>query len=197
MLGVTLDRSARFGWLAGPLVVLGHGTLELLLVIGLVFGLGKVLAADLFTGVIGVVGGLVLVWFGIGIIQNSGKVNLPDGASARAAEVTRGSALRWWNPAVSGATTSISNPYWLLWWGTVGAGYVAMAVQRYGAVGLTAFYAGHVLSDLVWFTLMAAMMAAGGQRLPRRLFVNLLRVLGVFLVVTAGYFVWNGLNLLL
>ena len=37
MLGVTIDGSLKRGFLAGPLVVLGHGILELLLVIVMAF----------------------------------------------------------------------------------------------------------------------------------------------------------------
>ena len=33
MLGVTIDGSLKKGWKAGPLIVLGHGILEILLII--------------------------------------------------------------------------------------------------------------------------------------------------------------------
>jgi len=39
MLGVTISGSLRKGFIAGPLVVLGHGILELLLVFAMAFGL--------------------------------------------------------------------------------------------------------------------------------------------------------------
>ena len=39
MLGVTIDGSLKKGWIAGPLAVLGHGILELILIIIMTFGL--------------------------------------------------------------------------------------------------------------------------------------------------------------
>lgn len=39
MLGVTISGSLKRGWIAGPLVVLGHGILELMLVIAMISGL--------------------------------------------------------------------------------------------------------------------------------------------------------------
>ena len=38
MLGVTIDGSLKKGWTAGPLTVLGHGILELILIIIMIFG---------------------------------------------------------------------------------------------------------------------------------------------------------------
>lgn len=198
MLSITLERTARFGWLAGPLVVLGHGILELALVIGIVAGLGQVLTAPVFTGVIGVVGGAALIWLGSGIVKDAATVKLPDSAatseSAFTSEVKPGRF--WLGPVVSGVTTSLSNPYWLLWWGTVGAGYVSLAVKYHGVSGLVAFYLGHISSDLIWFTLMAVLMATGGRWLSRGLYTNLLRILGFFLIFTATYFIYTGITTL-
>ena len=39
MLGITIDGSLKKGWTAGPLVVLGHGILELSLITVMIFGL--------------------------------------------------------------------------------------------------------------------------------------------------------------
>jgi len=39
MLGVTIDGSLKKSWMAGPLIVLGHGILELLLIAVMTFGL--------------------------------------------------------------------------------------------------------------------------------------------------------------
>lgn len=41
MLGITIDGSLKKGWTAGPLVVLGHGILELSLITVMIFGLNR------------------------------------------------------------------------------------------------------------------------------------------------------------
>ena len=43
LLTVTISRSAKRGGIVGPLLVLGHGILELALLILIVFGLGNIL----------------------------------------------------------------------------------------------------------------------------------------------------------
>jgi len=67
MLGVTIDGSLKRGYLAGPLVVLGHGILELVLVIVMAFGLREFFENPKIAGLIGLVGeaswpGWVMEW---------------------------------------------------------------------------------------------------------------------------------------
>jgi len=189
MLSIALERTAGFGWLAGPLVVLGHGILEFFLVCGVILGLGRIVSAPLFTGVVGITGGIFLVWMAIGVIRNAGNTTVCGNSGGESRGVPVYSPL---TVTVSGVTTSLSNPYWLLWWGTVGAGYITYSINQQGLAGLGAFYAGHVLADFAWFTAVAVLMATGGRKLPQILYTNLLRTLGLFLLFMAGYFIFSG-----
>lgn len=149
MLSVTLERTARYGWFAGPLIALGHSLLELLLIIAIVFGFGPILSSQTFTGFLGIFGGAILIWMGLGVVRNAAGVSLPQVNQ----DDSDGNQQRPWQrvPArtvLFGVTTSLSNPYWLLWWGSVGAGYVAIALQTLGFAGLLAFFLGHISADL-------------------------------------------------
>mgnify|MGYP000862952647 CR=1 FL=1 len=57
LLTVTIAESARRGFKAGPLIVLGHAILELALIIALLAGLSFYLKKPLVTTVISIVGG--------------------------------------------------------------------------------------------------------------------------------------------
>src|SRR5208337_2637542 len=50
------------GALAGPLIVLGHGILEVLLVAAVVLGLGRLLRLGPVIGTVALLGGAVLTW---------------------------------------------------------------------------------------------------------------------------------------
>lgn len=58
MLGITINGSLKKGWKAGPLIVLGHGILEIILVITMTFGLKDLFANQTVAGVIGLIGGV-------------------------------------------------------------------------------------------------------------------------------------------
>src|SRR5512142_748908 len=135
-----VTESARRGFIAGPLVTVGHVLLELAMVIALFFGLGDVLKQNVVAGFIGLMGGLFLLWMGWGILRSAwrGEVSLTLAVNGR----TLGASS---NPVVQGVLTSISNPYWLLWWATVGAASL-ITFRAYGVAGIVAFYIGHTLA---------------------------------------------------
>jgi threonine/homoserine/homoserine lactone efflux protein len=76
VLTVTISQSAARGWIVGPLVVLGHGILELSLVVAIVYGLGQVLTHGPVIGAIGIIGGTVLLWMGGSMLRDARKVSL-------------------------------------------------------------------------------------------------------------------------
>lgn len=192
LLTVTVAESRRWGGAAGPLVTLGHGILELLLVVGLVSGLGGVLGRPQVTGAIGLAGGGVLLWMGYGIISSA----LGRKVSLHLHEGPGVPRTRGLGPVVAGALASLANPYWILWWATLGAGYVAFSRQQ-GLVGLGTFYLGHVSSDLVWYSLISLAVTTGSRFISDNLYRKFLAVLGLFLVALALYFAYSGAKFLL
>jgi threonine/homoserine/homoserine lactone efflux protein len=57
MLTATISESARRGFWSGPLIVLGHGVLEALLLSTLLAGVGEWLKRDAVLGALGLAGG--------------------------------------------------------------------------------------------------------------------------------------------
>ncbi len=187
---LTLDiaESARRGFWAGPILVLGHGLLELAMVVGLVGGLSHFLEKDMVAGIVGLGGGLFLLWMGYSIARGnwSNPAPLRDDPPATLA---RG------NPVLAGILVSLSNPYWLLWWATVGSSYVVWAMGV-GIVGLAAFYSGHILSDLSWYSLVSLLVASGRKIVRDKFYRGLLLACGLFLFALGGYFVYSGIQFL-
>ena len=72
MMTVTAQHSASLGWLAGPAVVAGHAVLETVMVSAIALGAARFLTAPAFAGTIGLIGGLVLVYMGIGVVRAAG-----------------------------------------------------------------------------------------------------------------------------
>jgi len=185
LLMVTVSETARRGFLMAPLLVLGHGIAEAGVVVGLTIGLGEFLKQGPVAATIGLLGGLFLFWMGYGIIRSAWlrQVSLH----------TQGGGPARGGPVLAGALTSLANPYWVLWWATVGASYVAWSL-RAGMPGLISFYGGHVLSDLSWYSLMGFAVVSGRRVLGDDLYRALLIICGAFLIVLAGYFIWSAVG---
>ena len=104
----TINASLKRGWLAGPWVTLGHMVVELLMVLFILAGL-SILIGD-YTWIIAGVGGCALVIFGV--------LTLLESRHARIDIVQDTSSTS--GPFLAGVITSVSNPYFWLWWFTVG-----------------------------------------------------------------------------
>lgn len=196
LLTVTIGESARRGFVAGPLLVLGHGILEGALIIALALGLGSFLTIPVVGKAIAVVGGLVLSYMGWGIARDAwhNKVNLNvNPQQAASLEQVNSSPPKGMHPVLAGILVSLSNPYWTLWWATVGLGYIVLSL-RLGVPGLVSFFSGHILSDLAWYSLVAAAIAKGRHLVTPLIYRGILLACGLFLIFLGGSFIFWGLR---
>jgi threonine/homoserine/homoserine lactone efflux protein len=174
------------GALVGPLIVLGHGILEVCLVVAVVLGLGKFLVRDSVVGWIGILGGAVLIWMAWGMFRGVGRLSLSMAAD-------RGERRR--HPVLAGILTSLSNPYWAVWWATIGLGYIALSLKL-GTIGLVAFYCGHILSDLAWYGAISLSLVLGHRLLTDRIYRGLVAGCAAFLLGFGLFFGYTGVRAL-
>ncbi|MDD4550373.1 MAG: LysE family transporter, partial [Syntrophomonadaceae bacterium] len=78
LLTLTITESARRGFIAGPLIVLGHAILELILVLALLAGAAVYLSQPGVTRIISILGGGFLIYLGIITVRDilAGRVQL-------------------------------------------------------------------------------------------------------------------------
>lgn len=189
LLAYTISASAKYGFLAGPLIVLGHAILELTLVVALVFGLDRFLDNDWVVSIIGLIGGTMLIGMGILMFRQGWRqAALPLETSPNLVENRR--------MILSGILVSMSNPYWFIWWATVGMTYLLWAMEL-GTGGVAAFFSGHILSDLSWYALVAFVIATGRKVINDTVYSWLLVVCGLALIGLGLYFVVSGIGFLL
>ncbi|MEK7681653.1 MAG: LysE family transporter [Chloroflexota bacterium] len=188
---LTLDirEAARRGFWAGPLIVLGHGILELVLVVALALGLSQFLDQRSLVAVVSVLGGLFLVWLGVQLVRR------PGGLPLTPAPLCGGPNGGGRNLVLAGALVSLANPYWSLWWATIGLGYLVWAL-RSGVAGLASFFSGHILADLAWFGLVALAVASGRRLVSDAVYRGVSIACGAFMVVLGLYFIGSGTGLL-
>ncbi len=189
LLGVTIDGSLKRGWIAGPLTVLGHGILEFLLIIIMLFGLKDFFANPTVAGLIGLCGGAFLAWMGYGMIKSG--INKTVSLENREAN----NSLGMGNLVLAGALVSSTNPYFILWWASTGMESIRQS-YAYGVIGVLAFFAGHILSDLVWYSSVATAFSKGKKLISDAVYQWLIVLLGIFITVFSIYFIGSGWKML-
>jgi len=186
LLTVTVGESARRGFWAGPLIIVGHALLEAALVLLLLLGLGTWLNRPPILGVVGVLGAVLLGWMGLMTLKTSRRGSLT-------LEADKGSGP---NPVLAGVLMSAANPYWVIWWLTIGLGYVVFS-RKYGLAGVSLFFLGHITADFAWYTLVAGAVSQGRRFLSDGLYRSFLAGCGVFLIGFGGYFGVQGVKFFL
>ena len=187
LLTVAITESVKRGAVAGPLLMIGHSVLELMLILALVMGLKKYLDNPIFETIVSLLGGAFLLWMGYGMLRDAitGAITL-DLLSTRQQKSLLG-------PVMAGILVSLSNPYWTIWWSTIGLSYITNA-WKYGLAGLAFFYIGHILADFTWYGAVSFAVAKGKTLMTDGLYRGIIAVCGGFLTVLAVKFIWNGLN---
>jgi threonine/homoserine/homoserine lactone efflux protein len=170
----TINASLSGDWTAGLKVSLGHIVIETAIFLLIVLGLAAV--AQPYTAAIAAVGGMALVVFGVMTIAGSRTVSLaasPAGAVA--------------NPYTAGLITSAANPYFWIWWLSVGSAMVIAGLEG-GLVLAGIFMVGHWCADTGWFTLVSAGVSRGKTILSDRTYRWVMAGCGVFLVLFGLYY---------
>lgn len=186
VLAVTVHETTRKGFRAGFSVPIGHSVIELLLVVLLTFGLAEVLSLKAVTGAVGLFGGSFLLWMAYRMLRRAVK----DRVSFK---VTSEGSHFHTSSMVSGIYSSVSNPYWLLWWASVGAGFLLRSLE-FGLLGITAFYVGHILSDITWYGMVAFLIGKGRMVLSGSRYRALLVLCGLPLILFGIFFIDYGLS---
>jgi threonine/homoserine/homoserine lactone efflux protein len=199
---MAIAETARGGFRRGPTVVLGHAVVEAIAVGGLLLGVSQIFAYPMVSGGIGVVGGLVLLWMGYGMARSARRgeltLEMPAAGTATAVAVTTdgrevqvaGRSLLD-SPAVRGGAVSVVNPYWLLWWATIGAAYVGRSLAL-GIAGPIAFFLGHISADLGWTCVVSAVVASGRRALNAQVYQGVILFCALALAVLGVYFLASG-----
>ncbi len=185
VLTATVSEVMKRGFIAGPLIVLGHGLLEIVLLVMLVGGMGDWLLLPQTRSILGYVGGAILMVMGAHMIFTARS------AAVQAQETTASAPPPLHGPVLAGMLTTLSNPYFYIWWATIGLGYAAFSLEQ-GRLGLAVFFSGHILADLAWYALIAFGVASGRRVCPPPVYRLILSACGLVLIGLGFWFVRYG-----
>lgn len=157
---------------AGVWITLGHALVELPIMLLIFFGFSKLFAGS--EKIISAVGGAVLIYMGAKMTR------------ARGALTGEGSDLPYGSFA-AGAMASGMNPYFLMWWLTIGAALVVNA-STFGFAGFVIFAGVHLSCDLAWNVAVSRASFSAGQLWSRRAHELIFGACGALLILFGAWF---------
>jgi threonine/homoserine/homoserine lactone efflux protein len=170
----TINASMAGDWTTGLKVSLGHVIVELFLVILILLGLATI--ALPYTSVIAGIGGIALIAFGALTIAGSRKATMRTSSSQTLS-----------NPYMAGLVTSAANPYFWIWWISIGSAMVIAGLQG-GLVLVGALMIGHWFADTVWLTLVSTSVSKGRMIVSDSTYQKIIALCGIFLILFGAYY---------
>ncbi|NLX12917.1 MAG: LysE family transporter [Phycisphaerales bacterium] len=163
---------------AGARIALGHGVVEFPLMLLIMAGMNRVFEIKGVQIGIGLMGGIMLILMGGQVFKDLARKN---DSTARYADRS---------PVWIGILLTGGNPYFLLWWATVG---MALAVRAWqlGAVAFAMFAMVHWLCDLIWLESLSQASYRGTRWMGERTQKMIGLICGSALVVFGLSFLWD------
>ena len=187
LLVVGISETPRHGWRTGLIISVGHAIAEIGVVLVLMLGIATFAKDEVVSQVIGIVGGTALILMGLAM----GRDILKNRVSYDSIDSSQKSSRRLL--AGKGISATLSNPFWFVWWGTVGLSLLVDS-QRLGIEGPIVFYFGHILSDFVWYTAVSVILWSGRKLFVGKVLKSLILACAVFLIYLGITFLITGLS---
>ncbi len=158
----------------GILISIGHGIVELPLIFFIYFGFTKIFSLPLLKPLIGLFGGFILIFLGISIFKTKqiSNSNLPYGA------------------VFAGVIATISNPYFFIWWLTVGNSLI-LTSTNFGRTAILTFSFVHLSCDFLWYTLISIFVYKTKKFFSQRVYKIITSICGVLLILFGVFFIIN------
>jgi len=182
LFAVTLAKSYKSPW-TGTQVALGHAVIEVPLILLIYFGFARFFEDTAVQLVLSILGGGMIIWLGIGMFR------------ARSSVAKEGRDLPY-NAFTAGIITTGFNPFFLLWWATIGS-MLIMRLLDFGTIGLIIFIVVHWLVDLLWLSSIAVLVYRTHSLWGRKLQQGIFIACSLLLIGFGGWFMVSGLQLVI
>jgi threonine/homoserine/homoserine lactone efflux protein len=87
-----------------------------------------------------------------------------------------------------GILISLANPYWYIWWLSIGAAFMIKSV-KFSVGGVSSFYVGHILADFIWYLFIGFIISTGRRFFNQKVYIAILIVCSLFLLYLGVKFI--------
>lgn len=162
---------------AGAWIALGHLIIEIPLIVLIAWGLDFIFGNASVRIGIGIGGGAILLFMGIRMFQMRSSHEVVKRAFPT-------------HPLIAGIITTVTNPYVFLWWATVGASLIIIALG-FGVVGIICFVIVHESCDLGWDYAVAYTTYRSRKLWTQKTHMFIFGIFGILLAMFGIYFMFS------
>jgi threonine/homoserine/homoserine lactone efflux protein len=159
---------------AGLAIGIGHGIIEVPLILVIGIGLGVYFENIYLQLIIGLAGGAMLAYLGVNML----KMRKDTGISEEYLP---------YPSTLVGMMMTVANPYFFLWWATIGATLILLSLEL-GILGLIVFTIVHVSCDIGWDYFVSYSVNRSKTFWRERTHEIVFAVCGFIMIVFAVYF---------
>ncbi len=165
---------------AGSFIAIGHGLFEFPLMILLFLGFGFVFNYPYVKTAIGILGGGFLIFMAIDLLKGIHRIDLHSSKNSH-------------HPVVAGILLTAGNPYFLIWWATIGVTLILRSV-KFGFIGFLIFAVLHWLCDFIWYSFLSILSFKGGRFFGAKFQKIIFAVCGVSLLFFSIKFIYDAVK---
>ena len=165
---------------AGALIAVGHGIIEFPLIVLIYLGFARFLVIPEVKTSVSLAGGLMLIWMAIYIFRTRPTLFNEQKSSSQ-------------NCVIAGLATTAANPYFFLWWATVGLALLANA-RAFGIIGIIALGVTHWLCDFGWLYFISWLVFKSKQIWTERVYRLVFAGCAIVLVGFGIWFILSGVS---
>jgi threonine/homoserine/homoserine lactone efflux protein len=181
----TISHGTKSGAKSGLVFSVAHTLVEFTLVMLLTAGLVTVANEPTVRLVVGVAGGVTLLFFG--------AMQIRDSVASKFGEPKSGGVSSR-NLLLVGLAFTGLNPFFVVWWLTAGAQLIFLSLEFASLAGVVVMYACHVWMDYAWLTAVAHFAKMGTSVIGFRWYRLLMAVFGAVLVYFGLVFLMSSLS---
>jgi threonine/homoserine/homoserine lactone efflux protein len=162
---------------AGALIALGHGAIEIPLMVLIYFGFAHFFSNMIVRRAMGFAGGLMLGSMGVQMF--------------RARDYVEGGQRGFrFSSLFSGVATTGANPYFYLWWATIGSALVLNSAL-FGLIGFLLFALVHWSCDLFWYLFISQTVYRSRRLWNPKIHRVVHGVCSAILIVFGAWFIYS------
>jgi threonine/homoserine/homoserine lactone efflux protein len=181
----TLSHGAKSGVKSGLIFSVAHTVVEFSLIMVFAFGLLTIASEPIVQLVIGIMGGIVLIGFGLLQIYKTISIKYEEEKPIKTS---------YRHLFFIGVLFTGFNPYFIVWWLTVGAELILISLAFASILGVIFMYICHVWMDYVWLMVVAHISKKGVDVVGLKGYRIIIGLFGIVLIYFGISFITNALD---